>query len=35
MVWLFEWEAPSAEDCEEVYHLLAEIHGEAKIKGLL
>ncbi|KAM0233598.1 hypothetical protein ACHAP5_010329 [Fusarium lateritium] len=25
-----EWEAPSAEDCEEVYRLLAKIHGEAK-----
>ncbi|KAF4339955.1 amidophosphoribosyltransferase [Fusarium beomiforme] len=25
-----EWNAPSAEDCEEVYHQLARIHGEAK-----
>jgi endonuclease III len=25
-----EWEAPSAEDCEEVYRRLANIHGEAK-----
>ncbi|KAM0356016.1 hypothetical protein ACHAPU_000409 [Fusarium lateritium] len=25
-----EWEAPAAEDCEEVYRLLAKIHGEAE-----
>ncbi|KAL6917783.1 hypothetical protein ACHAPO_000410 [Fusarium lateritium] len=25
-----EWEAPSEEDCEEVYRRLAKIHGEAK-----
>ncbi|KAM0307591.1 hypothetical protein HYE67_000738 [Fusarium culmorum] len=24
-----EWEAPSAKDCDEVYHRLAKIHGEA------
>ncbi|KAF5656463.1 amidophosphoribosyltransferase [Fusarium heterosporum] len=25
-----EWEAPSAEECEEAYRLLAKVHGEAK-----
>ncbi|KAF4946091.1 hypothetical protein FGADI_11447 [Fusarium gaditjirri] len=25
-----EWNAPSAEECEEVYRRLAEVHGEAK-----
>ncbi|KAF4433115.1 hypothetical protein F53441_13785 [Fusarium austroafricanum] len=25
-----EWKAPSAKDCEEAYHRLAQLHGEAK-----